>query len=258
MNRADKLQHIFDLVKKADQKKLSELTQEEYQAVLFCCAAMPASLDGGKAKSNIKNGKATTFQPTYVWLRSNMQKVISPDIVGFSPRKVPNIFIDEEPRTPEFTKDWKDALDSFPSDKVPYKPDDETYAHMPFLPHPGFSVSDPEAKVDLKDFNPSEEDIAYPLMRTAIRIKRGKELDKQDLAVIALTKHMSHYLQVKKIATNLCIPQCYEVINESELEGELPKGSVTHKDISHIDLSIEAIYLGLLKTGRFYRFPADL
>nr|CAK6606927.1 unknown function [Klebsiella phage vB_Kpl_K32PH164C1] len=254
-NRPEKLQHIFNLVKSVNQKKLSELQPEEYQAVMFCCSAMPAILDGTRAKY-LKDGKNTTFQPEYMFFRKNIQAVVGGDVTGFQNGKsLPHIFIDVEPRTPQFTKDWKDALDSFPSDKVPYKPNDETFAHLPYLKHPGFVASDPEAKVNLSGFIPADEDIAFPLVRTAIRIQRNKDLDAQDMAVIALVKHMDHYLQVKRIATSLCVLEAYEVISESELDGELPKGSINPSEVAHLGLSHEALFLGLLKTGRFYRIP---
>lgn len=250
MSRVEKLQHIYNLVKKADQKKLSELSEEEYQAVLFCCSAMPAKLDGVLAKSDIHNGKETTFQPPYKWLASNIQQMVG-KVTGFSNRKTPNIFIDITPRTPEFTKDWRDALDSFPSWKVFYKPDDETYAHLPFLKHPGYTVEDPSSGVNFKDFKCTDENIAYGLMRTSVRIAMDHELDKQDLAVIALCK--DRYIKVKRIAEKLSVLSCFETIRDCEPEGEYPKGSLYWKDVKHLGLSEEAVFLGLVVTGRFLR-----
>lgn len=162
MVNPSKLDQILTLGREANQQCFSQLSDLHKQAVMILGEQFPAKLEAGKLVYD-RDAKQSSLAGSYIKLRQAIK--MSPGVHKGYTANTMQVFMDTP--WPEFEEtSWEDAINSFPSNKVPEK--DCKFSHLPLiLPD---EVSANKA--------PNIIDIARALAEITVRINRGMEMPK--------------------------------------------------------------------------------
>lgn len=231
---------IIELAKSCNQKRYSSLSEEQKMAAMLVGDTWPVTINNGRLKYSA-TGDRSAWSASYKAV-NDAKKVTGIDIAGMNANSM-HVILDE-PLPDLIETSWQDAVDSFPSWKVPRKV--MAFSHLP--------QAMLDVKTELSDeaisFSPLEigQALAYSIIILSLKdFKDAEPVNKRVEAMITLAYDYPE--EFKKICTKLGLP--YDIFYEQEPE-EAPRGSISYSE-EKFRQSYVASYLPLAYQGKFLR-----